>query len=66
LKGNLDPVNVLLKGSRVDVYNKAVSLIKDAGDGGGYILSTACSVAPQAPPENISQLYRASVDNPYS
>ncbi len=65
LKGNLDPVNVLLKGTERDVYDKAVSLIEDAGRGGGYILSTACSVAPQAPPENIAQLYRASLDNPY-
>lgn len=65
LKGNLDPVNVLLKGSREDVYSNAVSLIRNAGKGGGYILSTACSVAPQVSPENISQLYMASIDNPY-
>ncbi len=65
LKGNLDPVNVLLKGSKEDVYRKADWLIKRAGRGGGYILSTACSVAPQASPENIDQLYRASAANPY-
>lgn len=65
LKGNLDPVNVLLKGTKEQVYNKAVRLIEEAGGGGGYILSTACSAAPEAPPENIKQLYRAAVDNPY-
>ena len=65
LKGNLDPVNVLLKGTKEQVYDKAVELIHDAGEGGGYILSTACSVAPVASPENIMQLARASEDNPY-
>ncbi len=65
LKGNLDPVNVLLKGTKEDVYNKAVWLIQQAGKAGGYILSTACSVAPRASPANISQLYRASVEYPY-
>ena len=28
--------------------------------GGGYILSSACSVAPHTPPENIEQLRRAA------
>jgi hypothetical protein len=65
LKGNIDPVNVLLHGSVEDVYNKACYLVKTAGVGGGYILSSACSVAPSVAPENILQLYRASVDHPY-
>ena len=65
LKGNLDPVNVLLKGTKEEVYEKAAWLVEQAGRGGGYILSTACSVAPAAPPENIKQLYRASVEHPY-
>lgn len=65
LKGNLDPVNVLLKGSKEDVYKKAEWLINHAGQHGGYILSTACSVAPQASPENIEQLYLASEADPY-
>jgi len=65
LKGNLDPVNVLLKGTKEQVYKKAVWLVEEAGKGGGYILSTACSVAPAASPENIKQLYRASIEHPY-
>jgi len=65
LKGNLGPVNVLLKGTKEQVYEKAVWLVQQAGRGGGYILSTACSVAPAATPENIKQLYRASVEHPY-
>ncbi len=65
LKGNLDPVNVLLRGSPQDVYDQACWLIDKAGRDGGYILSTACSVAPQASPENIAQLHRASSAHPY-
>ena len=34
--------------------------IATAGPGGGYILSTACSVAPLAPPENILTLREAA------
>ena len=65
LKGNVDPVNIIRNGTPEMVYNKAVELIKSAGVGGGYILSSACSVAPQAPPENIRRLYQAAADHPY-
>ncbi len=62
LKGNIDPVNVLLMGTDCDVYNKAVELIEKAGYDGGYILSSACSVAPAVDPKNIEMLYRASMN----
>jgi len=62
LKGNIDPVNVLLRGTVHDVYVKACELIEKAGYNGGYILSSACSVAPAVDPENIEMLYRASTD----
>jgi len=62
LKGNMDPVNVLLRGSARDVYVKACELIEKAGYNGGYILSSACSVSPAVRPKNIEMLYRASVD----
>lgn len=53
IKGNLDPVNTVLFGSPDDVRAAARERIRVAGPGGGYILSTACSVSPAAPPENI-------------
>ncbi len=62
LKGNIDPVNVLLRGTARDVHTKACELIEKAGYNGGYILSSACSVAPAVDPKNIEMLYRASVD----
>ncbi len=56
LKGNLDPVNVVLKGSRDEVRSAALRCLEAAASGGGYILSTACSVPPHAPPANLEVL----------
>ena len=52
-KGNIDSVNVLLFGD-ADLIRKATRRCLEVGSpGGGYILSTACSVAPAVPPDNI-------------
>jgi hypothetical protein len=59
IKGNLDPVSTLLLGSPDDVRAAARERIRIAAPGGGYILSTACSVAPRTPPENITVLREA-------
>lgn len=56
IKGNLDPVNVLLQGDPAGVREDATRKIRIGMAGGGYILSTACSVAPATPPENIAVL----------
>jgi hypothetical protein len=53
IKGNLDPVNTLLDGTPDAVRAAARERIRIAGPGGGYILSSACSVSPATPPENI-------------
>lgn len=62
IKGNVDPVNTLLLGTTGQVYADATQRIRSAAAGGGYILSSACSVAPHTPPENILQLRRAADD----
>jgi hypothetical protein len=59
IKGNLDPVNTVLFGTPEDVRAAARGRIETAAPGGGYILSTACSVAPAAPPANILVLREA-------
>jgi hypothetical protein len=59
IKGNLDPVNTVLFGTPDDVRAAARGRLELAAPGGGYILSTACSVAPAAPPENILALREA-------
>jgi len=59
LKGNLDSV-ALMNGTPDDALTTARERIEAAAPGGGYILSTACSVAPGTPPENIEQLRLAA------
>ena len=61
LKGNIDPINLMLLGTPEQVFAEASRCIKAASTNGGYVLSTACSVPPQAPPENIVKL-REAVD----
>ncbi len=56
IKGNMDPVNTLLRGTKEQVAADARARIRTAGPGGGYILSSACSVPPHTPPENIACL----------
>ena len=60
LKGNVDPVNTVLFGTPDDVLAAARDRIETAGPGGGYILSTACSVPPTAAPANITALVEAA------
>lgn len=59
LKGNIDPVNTIHHGTPEKVLEDAKKCIEAASKGGGYILSTACSVPPSSPPENIIMLYEA-------
>jgi hypothetical protein len=61
IKGNLDPVNTLLNGTPDDCLTASRERLATGKPGGGYILSSACSVAPHTPPENILQL-RAAVE----
>ncbi len=59
LKGNIDPVNTILHGTPEKVFEEAKKCIEVASKGGGYILSTACSVPPHSSSENILMLYEA-------
>lgn len=59
-KGNIDPVNTLLHKSRDEVRRDALWRLKVGSPGSGYILSSACSVSPRVPPENLTVLAEAS------
>ncbi|MBZ5554347.1 MAG: uroporphyrinogen decarboxylase family protein [Acidobacteriia bacterium] len=59
IKGNLDPVNVVLNGTPETVLDEAKHCLEVAASGGGYILSSACSIAPHSPPDNILKLHEA-------
>lgn len=60
VKGNMDPVNTILQGTAETVYEDARQRIAIGAPGGGYILSSACSVSPHAPPANIMKLREAA------
>lgn len=65
IKGNIDPINVLLQGSVEDVKKDAAKRIEVGKPGGGYILSTACSIAPFTMRENIEILIEAAEESGY-
>jgi len=56
IKGNIDPVNVLLQGDKNSVTKSVLDTLHTGMPGGGYVLSTACSVSPHTPPGNIELL----------
>jgi len=53
IKGNVDPVHVLLAGGADRVREDARRRVAAGKPGGGYILSTACSIAPRTPREHV-------------
>lgn len=59
IKGNIDPVSTVLRGTPAGCRRDALARIAIAGPG-GYVLSTACSVPPHAPPENVVAIARAA------
>ncbi|MDH3252919.1 MAG: uroporphyrinogen decarboxylase family protein, partial [Ignavibacteria bacterium] len=61
IKGNIDPVNLLLSGTEEEVLADAKHRLDVGKEGGGFILSTACSIAPAVPRENVL-LLRDAVD----
>ena len=56
LKGNMDSVNVLLQATPESLEEYVRDMLKDGMAGGGYILSSACSVAPNVKPEILKLL----------
>ena len=58
IKGNIDPVHTLLEGDPVRVRRDALRRI-EAGGPDGYILSSACSIAPRTRRENVAVLREA-------
>lgn len=61
IKGNIDSVNTLLYGDKDKIIRDVKEIIEIGKEGGGFILSTACSIAPLVPKENI-QLLKSLVE----
>jgi len=54
IKGNVDPVNTLLRGDADKVRRDVTEILETAGHAmQGFILSSACSVAPPVSPDNM-------------
>ncbi|MCL2834897.1 MAG: hypothetical protein FWD78_17135 [Treponema sp.] len=56
LMGNLQTFSLMLHGSASDVEKAAKKAIDDAGEGGGFLLSTGDQLGRDTPPENIFKL----------
>jgi hypothetical protein len=61
IKGNIDSVNTLLNGTNEEILADARARIALGKQHGGFILSTACSIAPHVSREHI-RLLRTAVD----
>jgi hypothetical protein len=62
IKGNLDPVNTLLHGDTGAVREAVLHRLRVAAPGGGYILSSACSVAPGVKPAHLELMTRLAAE----
>ncbi|MHB1483931.1 MAG: uroporphyrinogen decarboxylase family protein [Saccharofermentanales bacterium] len=56
LMGNLHTTEIMLRGSVADVRNASIQAIKDAGQGGGFVLSTGDQCGRDTPEENIREM----------
>ena len=56
IKGNVDPVNTLLRGDAAKIKEEITKILGAAEKMDGFILSSACSVAPPAPPDNMKYM----------
>jgi uroporphyrinogen-III decarboxylase len=57
IKGNIDPVNTLYRGSREVIRADVCDRLMIGKNNPGFLLSTACSIAPKTPAENVKQLF---------
>jgi len=56
IKGNVDPVNTVLKKDAGRAREDIEKVYAVGSEGGQYIMSTACSIPPAAPVENVRQM----------
>ena len=62
LMGNLDPVELLWRGTPVEVTWAAQKAIADAGSSVGFILGSGCEVPMAAPRENVTAMIQTVRD----
>lgn len=57
--GNVDPVNIIMKGSREEVIKAAFRCIESAGEK-KFLLMAGCTIPPDAPLDNLKAMVEAS------
>jgi uroporphyrinogen decarboxylase len=60
IKGNLDPVRVLLNGTPESITESVRQCIEIGGQGGSFILSPGCEVPRDTPLENLEAFVQAA------
>ena len=65
IKGNIDSVNILLKGDPELITQDVTNRIQIGMEFPGFILSTACSIAPGVPAEKVLLLHELVEKNGY-
>lgn len=63
IKGNVDPVNTMLRKTAEEARADIEQTFRVGSQGGQYILSTACSVAPAVAAENVKLLAEVAREN---
>jgi hypothetical protein len=61
IKGNIDPVHVLLQGTPAQIRADVIPRLETGMTARGFILSTACAIAPETPAAHVA-LLRELVD----
>ncbi|MBN2455862.1 MAG: hypothetical protein JXB29_04895 [Sedimentisphaerales bacterium] len=56
IKGNVDPVNTILNKTAAEARRDIEAVYAVGSKGGQYIMSTACSIPPAAPVENVKEM----------
>jgi uroporphyrinogen-III decarboxylase len=65
IKGNIDPVNTLYDGTEETISKDIYERLKIGKQNPGFILSSACSIAPKTPAENIRLLHNLIEEHGY-
>jgi hypothetical protein len=60
IKGNVDSVNMLLTETPEKVFIDATRRVEIGARGRGFILSSACSIAPRVPAKNVQAMVQAA------
>lgn len=56
IKGNIDPVHTLLNGTLEEIRADVIRRLETGMQAAGFILSTACAIAPDTPPAHVALL----------